>query len=168
MSWKQYTPRNGFTLLELAIVIILIGILSAVVMINIQAVAQHSVTVQAETFKRTLAHIQLLSISQSHRLRLSVNASGTNYSVVSCTTSACTTTNTLIDPATGANFNIALTDGVTLSPTSNNLDFDSLGRPQFAGSLIASNPARTYTLAGNGRSVRITVSPITGFAQMTY
>ncbi len=168
MSWKHYTPRNGFTLLELAIVIILIGVLSATVMINLQTVAQHSVTVQAELFKRNLSHIQLLSISQSRRLRLSVNALGTSYSVVSCTTSACTTTNTLTDPATGANFNIALTDGVTLTPTNNILDFDSLGRPQSGGNLIAASPARTYIFAGNGRSVQITVSPITGFAQIVY
>lgn len=168
MSWKNHIRHHGFTLLELVIVIMLLGILSAAVMLNINAQAQHSVTIQADEFRRNLSHIQLLSISQSKRLRLSTNALGTSYTVVSCTTSACSSTSAVIDPATGANFSVAMTDGVTLAPTNNILDFDSLGRPQSGGNLIASSPARTYTLAGSGRSVQVLVSPITGFAQTSY
>lgn len=156
----------GFTLVEFIIVIILAGILSATAVITISAQTEHSVTTQADELRRNLSHIQLLAISQSQRLRLSVNAVGTNYTVVSCTTSACAATNALIDPATGQNFSVALTGGVTLAPTSNILDFDSLGRPQSAGSLIST--ARTYTLSGSGRSVSVTVLPITGFAQTSY
>lgn len=74
----------------------------------------------------------------------------------------------LVDPATGLNFSVALTDGVTLSPANDTLDFDSLGRPQSGGSLIATIPARSYTLIGSGRSVSVTVLPITGFAQTIY
>ncbi len=158
---------NGYTLTELVLVIVLIGIVSAAtVMININSQGQHSVTVQADEFRRNLSHLQLLAISQSKRLKLTVNEA--NYTVSACTTSACTTTVPLTDPATGQNFSVNLT-GVTFTLASRGaLDFDSLGRPQSGGSLISTNPARTYTLTGSDRSVRVTVLPITGFAQTTY
>lgn len=166
MTRMMSIRSTGFTLVELVIAIVIIGILSAVVITNISARAQHSVTVQADEFRRNLSHLQLLAISQSSRLRLSVNAAGTNYTVVSCTTSACTATSALTDPVTGQNFSVDLTDGVTLAPASNILDFDSLGRPQSGGNLITA--ARSYTLSGNSRSVSVTVLPITGFAQTAY
>lgn len=159
---------KGFTLIEFIAVTLMIGILSAAVMTSMQAGFRQSVTTQADQFRRNLSHIQLLAISRGSRLRLTVNAAGTNYTVVSCDTSACSTTSAVTDPATGRNFSMNLSDGVTLSPTSNTLDFDSLGRPQAGGSLITTVPARTYTLSGNGRSVQVTLLPITGFAQTTY
>lgn len=166
MTKMPSTPpirSGGFTLVELVITIILIGILSAVVMTNISAKAQHSVTTQADEFRRNLSHLQLLAISQGVRLRLTTASTG--YTVVVCTTSACTATNALADPATGQNFSVPLTDGVTFSSAST-LDFDSLGRPQSGGSLITT--ASSYTLSGSGRCVSVTVLPITGFAQTNY
>jgi type II secretory pathway pseudopilin PulG len=154
--------------MEFIVVTVMIGILSAAVMTNMQAGFRHSVTTQADQFRRNLSHIQMLAISRGSRLRLTVNATGTNYTVVSCDTSACSTTSSVTDPATGLNFSMNLTDGVTLAPTSNTLDFDSLGRPQAGGSLITTIPARTYTLSGSSRSVQVTVQPITGFAQASY
>jgi type II secretory pathway pseudopilin PulG len=163
MSRKYHPLYNGFTLLEF--VILLIGILSVTVAIKLTARNQHSVTIQADEFRRNLSHIQLLAISKDQRLRLSVNSGG--YTVATCTTSACSATNPLTDPATGQNFSVSLIDGVTFSSAST-LDFDSLGRPQTGGNLIAANPARSYTLGSSGRSVTVTVLPITGFAQTSY
>ncbi len=165
MSIKYQTLYNGFTLLEFVIIILMIGILSATVSLKLSAPGQHSVTTQADVFRRDLSHIQLLAISTDQRLRLSVNTGG--YTVATCTTSACSATNPLNDPATGQNFSVTLTDGVTFSSAST-LDFDSLGRPQTGGSLIATNPARSFTLGSSGRSVTVTVLPITGFAQTSY
>lgn len=159
---------RGFSLIEFVIVIIVIGILSAVVITNISAKAQHSVTAQADQFRRNLSHIQLLALSQGARLKLTVAADGASYTVSTCATSTCSSSSMLVDPATGLNFSVALTDGVTLSPANDTLDFDSLGRPQSGGSLIATIPARSYTLIGSGRSVSVTVLPITGFAQTIY
>lgn len=161
---------GGFTLVELVITIVIIGILSAAtVAYYINATAQHGMTTQADKFRRDLSHIQLLAISQGQRLM--INASGSGYTVTSCTpSSACGTTNCgsplysvdLNDPSVGLN-NVS----IAASPT-NPLCFDSLGRPQDAGGLITANPATTYTLSGGGRStdVTITVLPVTGFAQL--
>jgi prepilin-type N-terminal cleavage/methylation domain-containing protein len=119
---------RGFTLIELVITMVMMGILSAVVVTDISARAQHSVTTQADQFRRNLSHLQLLAISRGARLRLTVAAGGGGYSVATCATSACTTRSALVDPATGLNFSVTLTDGVTLSPAGNILDFDSMGR----------------------------------------
>jgi prepilin-type N-terminal cleavage/methylation domain-containing protein len=157
---------RGFTLIELVITMVMMGILSAVVVTDISARAQHSVTTQADQFRRNLSHLQLLAISRGARLRLTVAAGGASYSVATCATSACTTRSALVDPETGVNFSVVLTDSVTLSPAGNILDFDSLGRPQSGGSLITAT--RSYTLTGSGRNASVTVLPVTGFAQTSY
>lgn len=154
----------GFTLVELIIAIILIGILSAIVITNISAKAQHSVITQADELRRNLSHIQLLAISQGKRLQLSVNLGG--YTVYECPDTACTNPSIVTtDPATGQPFVVTLTDGVAFTSDST-LDFDNLGRPQSGGSLITAT--RSFTLSGSGRNVSVTVLPITGFAQTAY
>lgn len=166
---KAIRNGGGFTLVELVITIVLIGVLSTVVITNIGARTQHSVTAQADEFRRNLSHIQLLALSRSQRMRLFVNGGGTNYTVVSCTTSACTATTPVSDPATGGNFSVDLIDGVTLAPFSDALYFDSLGRPRRSdGGLITDIPARSYTLSDGHRSVKVCVAPITGFAWTKY
>jgi len=159
---------RGYSLLELVITIVVIGTLTAFMMPNMNAMAQHRVTTQADELRRNLSHIQLLAISQSQRLRLSVNAAGNNYTVTACNNAACAAPVAATDPATGQNFSVDLTDNVTFAAANRNtnLDFDSLGRPQAGAALIAA--ARSYTLSGGGRSVAVSVLPITGFAQATF
>lgn len=152
---------HGFTLIELVLTIVILGVLAASVMISIGARARHSVTTQADQFRRDLSRLQLLAISRNNRVRLTISADGRTYSASACVTSACT--NGLIDPATGQNFSVTLVDA-TLAPVSNVLDFDTLGRPQSGGALVTANPARTYVMSGSGRDVTVKVLPITGFA----
>lgn len=157
---------EGFTNIELIIAVAIVAVLSAAAVTSLNAKARHSVTVQADKLRRDLSRVQLQAISQSARLRVSVSQDGTNYSVVSCTTSACNTTSPVVDPDTGQALSVSLTDSVTMTPTGSALDFDSLGRPQSSGSLLGA--AWTYTLTGSGRSVTVSVLPITGFASVTY
>lgn len=166
MTPAAKTHQRGFTLQESVIVIVLIGIVSAAtVMINIGGQTRHSATVQADQLRRNLSHLQLLAISQGQRLRLAVTAN--NYTVAACNTSACTSTSPLTDPATGQNFSVNLTDGITFTAASQGtLDFDSLGRPQFAGALIAT--PHPLVVTGGGGNVTVTVQPLTGFAQTAY
>jgi hypothetical protein len=134
-------------------------------MVRLSANTQHKATTQADMLRRNLSHLQLLAISRSARLRLTVLSGGGSYKVETCNTSACSGTTPLDpDPATGLNFNVNLAaDGVTLSPAGT-LDFDSLGRPVSGATLITTNPAYTYTLTGSGNCVDVRVLPITGFA----
>lgn len=168
MSWERNILRNGFTLFEFIIVMLIIGILSAMVVVQFNARKEHLATVLADQFRRDLSHIQLIAISQSKRLELSTTSGG--YSVGVCTTSTCTVTTPLTDPATGSIYSVALTDpitglpsGVTMAPPGT-FDFDSLGRPHSGGGgpLIATT--MTYTFSGSGRNVSVNVWPITGFS----
>lgn len=160
---------GGFTLVELVITIIVMGILSAVVLTNIGAKAQHSVTAQADEFRRALSHMQLLAISQGVRLKLSVVAAG--YSVCTALTATCDAASAINDPATGAPFSVALTDGAAFTSGTGNYYFDSLGRPVSAATGAALVTGTTsFSLNGVGRATDVTVAvlPITGFAQTAY
>lgn len=162
----HYSRSAGFSLVELVITILLIGILSTVLLINVTAKAQHSVSVQADQFRRNLSHLQLLAISQSARLRLTVTSG--NYSVCLASLNAsCTMGNAIFDPATGNKFSVDLTDPVTFTQGTNDYYFDTLGRPVLAGSSLKTDTS-SFTLSGGGRSVNVSVTPITGFAQTAY
>ena len=160
---------SGFSLIELTIVLVIVGILSAVAVTNIDTRAKHSATVQADEFRRALSHLQLLTISQGSRLKLTVTSSG--YSVCAAATSPCNAAGAITDTATGSPFSDTLTDGVSFISGTGDYFFDSLGRPVAAatGATLVTTSS-TFSLNGVGRAtaVSVTVLPITGFAQTAY
>jgi prepilin-type N-terminal cleavage/methylation domain-containing protein len=160
---------GGFSLIELVVVIVMTGVLSAVAVISINAKAQHSATVQADQFRRDLSHLQLLAISQANRLKLTVASTG--YSVCLAATVTCNLANAIANPATGAAFSVLLTDGVGFTGGTGDYYFDSLGRPVAGatGVALVADPI-LFSVNGVGRTtaVDITVLPITGFAQTDY
>jgi len=160
---------RGFTLIELVIMIVLIGILSAVGVLNFNATGQHSVTVQADQLRRDLSHLQLLTISGRGRLRLTVTAN--SYSICAAATVTCNAARAIVDKSTGESFSTTLTDGATFISGSGNYYFDSLGRPvtNATSSTLLTTTSR-FQLNGVSRNNPVTVSvlPITGFAQTSY
>ncbi|MGE5650578.1 Tfp pilus assembly protein FimT/FimU [Noviherbaspirillum sp. UKPF54] len=161
--------REGFTLIEMIVVMSIISILAATMVVQMSATSARAAINQADQLRRNLSHIQMLALGWGVTLRLSTAADGKSYSVTCRGTNAntpCTTIGTVpADPATGQSFTVILTDNVLIAPTSNTVDFDSLGRPTSGGALIATNPVRTYTLTGNGASATVTLQPVTGFAE---
>ena len=162
-------PCVGATLIELVITMVVVGILSAVVVANLDASAKHSVTTQADEFRRALSHLQLLAMNQGSRLKLSVTSSA--YSVCAAATSPCNASSAITDTATGNAFSTTLVDGASFISGTGDYFFDSLGRPVTAAtgaSLITATS--TFALNGVGRAtaVTVTVLPITGFAQTAY
>jgi prepilin-type N-terminal cleavage/methylation domain-containing protein len=162
---------GGFSFIELIVTLVMMGVVSAVAVINIRAQDQHSATVQADQFRRNLSHLQLLAISQGARLKLTVASTG--YSVCLAATATCNAASAITDPATGAAFSVTLTDGVqfTAGTTGSPYYFDSLGRPVSTATTAALvTGTTTFSLNGVGRAtaVDVTVLPITGFAQTNY
>lgn len=156
----------GFTLIEFIMVMVIVGVFSAVAIASISAKGKHSVRAHADKLRRDLSHLQALGISRSVRLRLSTAANGASYTVVVCGNTACSSTSSLTDPATGSTFSATFSDGITISPANSNLDFDSLGRPTSSATLATSST--TFTLMGSGKTATVTVLPITGFATADY
>ena len=159
----------GATIVELVITMVVVGILSAVVVANLDASAKHSVTTQADEFRRALSHLQLLAMNQGSRLKLSVTSSA--YSVCAATTTPCNAAGAITDAATGSAFSTTLVDGASFISGTGDYYFDSLGRPvtTATGSSLVSTTS-TFALNGVGRAtaVTVTVLPITGFAQTAY
>ncbi len=163
---------SGFTLVELIIVMIVIAIMTATVALRLSAATEHAATTNADQLRRNLSHVQALALGSGVRLRVAVAADGSSYTV-RCQTALgrapCTVMDeVVIDPATGQSFIVPLASGVVLQPFGDTLDIDSLGRPVLGGSLIATNPARTYSLISSRSPVKVTVLPITGFASTIY
>ena len=158
---------RGFTVVELVVALVLVGILAAIALARWGSIGANTVSYQADELARNLRHTQMLALTWGQTLRLNV-VSAVQYSVrcVDATAPApCNGTNTVTDPATGAPFVVNL-DNVTLAGSS--VDFDSLGRPLAGGALIGANPARSYTLTGGAHTSGVTLRPLTGFVEVVH
>lgn len=167
---------DGYTMLEMAIVLVLLGILGASAALRMTAVSQHDVLDQADVLRRDIARVQAIAMAQGVALRLTAASSG--YTVSCLTTASGTPCDAvgkiLKDPATGSNVTVALQNGVGLLATDANgaaatvTDFDSLGRPWSGAALIASNPARIFRLSAASRTATVALRPISGFTEVSY
>lgn len=163
---------RGFSLLEMVVAMVVVGILSAAIMVRMSSQSNRAAMTYADQLRRDFAHAQALALSWGVSLRFSTASDGTGYSfsylVNAGPPPSCPSLGTTpVDPATGQAFSVTLTDGVLIAPatgTNSTLDFDSLGRPVSCGIPLSGSPVRTYTLSSPGKSVNVTVQPITGFA----
>lgn len=173
MSRITNLHSDGFSLLELAAVLAVTSIVAAVLVLRPAASTERNATTRADELRRNLAHVQQLALGWGVSLRLTVAANGytvTCQTVLAPPSLPCSNVGDVpLDPATGDLFTVDLTDdNVTLGPVGNTVDFDSLGRPTTSGTLIATNPARTYTFTGGTRTAQVLLRPITGFAETSY
>lgn len=171
---------SGTTLIELIMVLVVISVLSGAVMVKLSAVTQRSVGDQADLLRRNLGHIQSIGLTYGVALRLSVSSTGYDVKCLAAGPQCSAAGAVVTDPSTGQPYAVALPAGVTLSAIDGanagaaTTDFDSAGRPVAGAVPIATNPARTFTLAtassGNDPVKRASVilRPITGFVEVSY
>ena len=143
--------QQGFTLIELVIVLMLLGIMSAIALPR-WAPADTTVSAQANRLARDLRHVQSMAMQQGRTLTLDIQTAATYRATDSGSI-------TVTDPATQQPFTIAMDNNVTVSGI--DTDFDSLGRPVASSTLLAT--PRIFTVTGNTTVATVTVSPVTGF-----
>lgn len=141
--------------MELIIVIVVVGVLSAYAMMRNSSSSVFSLLSQAQTMASDIRHAQALATVWGKRLR--VDADGTNsVYAVSCVTSGVSPCDVspVINPATGEEFRVALKKGVVLTGPAQ-LEISSLGQPMVA-------TTQTYVLKAEDNTVNLNVGALTG------
>lgn len=141
------TPQRGFTLAELVMVLVIIGILAALVaprMLSTRNFASRGFYDEAQAVVR---FAQKTAIAWRRPIVVCVSAA----EISAISNSDCSAPAFVVHPATGADLRSLAPDGVTLAPIGN-FQFDGLGRPSAAvtivlTSTIADDPARQILVA---------------------
>lgn len=129
---------KGFTLMELITVLILVGIISAFVVIRMPDTATYNLSAITEQLRRDIRYTQILALSLNTNYTLVTSSSGYSISPT---------------PPEGA-VNVPMPTGVTLSAAS--VTFNSMGDPALASPV-------NITITASGVTNTLTVSPETGF-----
>jgi prepilin-type N-terminal cleavage/methylation domain-containing protein len=150
--------QTGFTLVELVIVIITIGVISTYAMVMNGSSGTYAVASQAESLARDLRHAQSLAHTWGRSLRVTVSPGENGTYSVSCVTAGTYPCNspTVIDPSTGAAFTGALEKSAVLAAT---LDFDSFGVPSAAASYTVTYGSAVKTVSLLAITGLVSVSP---------
>jgi len=153
----------GFTLIEMVMMLILIGILAVVFVPRAPSKGSLTIAGQAQQLASDLRYVQALSMTRmtSSSTRYCLKLSATGYSLVT-STSNCTTT---VEHPLGISQPVPTQDAVlSWSNLPNNyVVFNGKGVPYTdaaASSKLASNAV--ITLSGGGVSNTVTISPETG------
>ena len=139
--------QAGFTLVELIIVIVALGVLTAYAVMKSVPAAELTLPSQAQTLASNIRHAQTLAYTTGRSLRLTITtgANGT-YSVSCVTAGTCTQA-----------FSVTLQKDVVLGGTST-VDFSTLGQPSGAAS---------YTLSSGGATETVSVAALTGLVTVS-
>ena len=175
--WSRVTrseirnPKSrGFTIIELVMVIILIGILAAYAAPKLAYISSMKSSAFTGKLRADIQYAQNLAMTRGQRSRVDFSVAN-QYTVQSSTTSTCSGFPTATDPATGGAYLVAINTGnyagVTITPSMNCLEYNSLGKPFNCAGLgnvcAAVASGLTVTVNANAAAVgAITVSSQTG------
>ena len=148
---------KGFTLIEILIVVVILGILASMILPRLLSQTERGVIAEAQ---------QMLGAIRTAQTRTEDLGGGTGYqTITSCGVSACTasewTTIGMTAPTTGmGNFNYACTAGTTVC-TATRVG----GGAAHAGNTIQLNQTGAWTCGGAGTTPYVATTPTSGGCQ---
>lgn len=154
-----HTREAGFTLVELVIVIVVVGVISAYAFMKNSSSSMYSLKSQGQTMANDVRHVQALATTWGRSLRITTAAGANGTYAVSCVNAGSSPCDVspVINPATGTAFSVSLEKDLVLSGPAT-LDIDSLGKPAASA---------TYQLTIDGATVSVVVQALTGFVTVT-
>jgi len=152
--------QSGFSLIELVIVMVVVGVLAGYAAMRNGSPSVFSLLSQANVMAKDIRHVQALAHTWDRPLRITVTAGGNGTYSVSCVTSGTNPCNSspVIDPSTGQSLSVSVQKGVVLAGTST-VDFDSSGKPSAAASYTLTSGSASKTVAIAALTGLVTVSP---------
>lgn len=153
--------QRGFTLIELVLVVVIIGALSAAVSVRMGGVAETKLPMRVEAFAAELQHVQSLAISWNKSLRIVVAADGFSVSCMTAEAVSPCNQSPVKDPATQRPFAYVAGENVTVTGT--DLELDSWGRPRDPATSTLITADHVYTLSAGVLSEKVVIKPVTGF-----
>lgn len=140
---------RGFTMIELTVVIVIVGILAVVAVAKLSNVDAFEVQGFYDSTKSAVRFAQKLAVAQRTNVVVVVNATSVS---VCYTNPGCATPVT--DPTTGQAMTLSAPNGVSLAGPAS-VSFDGLGR---------ATPGGTITVTGAGISRSLVIEQETGYA----
>ena len=152
-------PRNqlhGFTLVELVVIIILVGILAVVAIPRLTGIGSYDTLGFYDRVASGLRYAQKQAIAKRRNVCATFSATSVTFSFASAAGSAQPCNANLVGPAGQSPYTLAPEgSGIAFTATPANFSFDALGRPS-TGQIISITGDGTRTL---------TVEPETGYVR---
>lgn len=174
-SFMRRHGNNGFTLIELVIILIVLGIIAAVAIPRLADTTSLKASATARKLRSDIAYAQELAMTRNLRTRVYFNGTGTapapqGYAVVidNSASGNCASFAAVTDPAGGGSLGVTLDSGdyagITAVPSMTCLEYDSLGRPYdcIANLAVCSATAGGMSITFSPSGTVVTVTNQTG------